>query len=141
MWNCFEIMKTNLKLKEPAEGEGAAVPLVSAISEEMYLLANHIVALGEALSQACEPHMSPSLSEHLQLFDTLCQRALTQARLLRGVEALLTGHIPDIAVYLHALIEEVPFEQDRQRLRRAIGGLVNTTAGKEAGRSGDLDWF
>ena len=134
-------MKTNLKLEEPAEGEGAAIPIVSAISEEVYLLANQITALGEALSEACEPHMSPALSEHLQLFDSLCQRALTQARLLRGVGALLTGRISDVAVYLHALIEEVPFEQDRERLRRAIGGLVNTPAGKEAGRSGELDWF
>jgi hypothetical protein len=66
---------------------------------------------------------------------------LTQARLLRGVGALLAGRISDVAVHLHALIEEVPFEQDRQRLRRAIGGLVNAPAGKEAGRSGDLDWF
>lgn len=118
-----------------------APPMLSAIGEEVYLLASEIAALGEDLSNLCEAHMTPALSQRLQLFDPLCQRALAQARLLRGMSFLLASGISDSSGYLNALIEEIPFEQDRQRLANAIGGLVKKSAGNDARSSGELDWF
>lgn len=127
--------------RRPRQEQDAALHIVGALSEEIYLMSNQIAALGEALSTGCEPQISPSMTQQMQLFDTLCQRALTFARLLKGVRDVMSGQMADGHGHLRALIEEVPFEEERERLTRAIGGRAHASIKGSGVPGGELDLF
>lgn len=118
----------------------AVVPVMIAASEEVHLLAIQITELGETLSQNCGTSMSPSLCQQLQSFDTLSQRAIAYARLLRGVAQLLAGEVEDEQDYIRSLVEAIPFERDRQRLAYAAG-LTTDMPEPHAYCSGDPEWL
>ncbi len=124
---------------EQPDRVNALLAVLRSVCTEAHSLAIDIAALGEALSGVREPQ-SGSLRD-LQSFDPLSQRALAMARLLHGIECLLSSQPADWRTRAEALIQAVPFYAERERLAAALNGRETVGVDSNVGNGDDLDWF
>lgn len=119
----------------------ALLAVLRSVCSEAHSLAFDITALGETLSSDRQPKAGSELFQDLQSFDPLSQRALAMARLLHGIERLLSSQEADWRTRAEALIQAVPFHAERERLAAALQGreaaVLNTGTNNDEG----LDWF
>ena len=115
-WNCSEAMKTNLELEEPAEGGGRGDPHGRAPSARKCIFLRkpdhrpRRGPVGGVWTRTCRRPCRASAT-----FRSLLPARVTRPAVAH-MGALLMGHISDVAVHLHALVEEVPIRTGRPRL-------------------------
>lgn len=117
----------------------ALLAVLRSVCTDAHSLAIDIAALGEALSGRREAQ-SESLRD-LQYFDPLSQRALAMARLLHGIERLLSSQSADWQARAEALIQAVPFHAERERLAAALHGREVIRVESRVSNVEELDWF
>lgn len=99
---------------------GTLLALLRLLSDEVQSMARDIARLGEALS--CENASPSHKMQNLQAFDPISQRALSHARILNGIEHMLSGNSADWRAHIEELIQSVPFHADRKRLQAVLRG-------------------
>lgn len=118
---------------------GTLLALLRLLRDEVNSMARDITRLGEALS--CE-NVSPSgKMQNLQAFDPISQRALAHARILSGIEHMLSGQSSDWRGHIEELIQSVPFHADRKRLQAVLRGQDTTAFDESDGHDEDMDLF
>ena len=90
--------------------------LLRAVCDEVYSLGCDVISLGDTVTNGLSAEPGAKQICDLQSFDLIGQRAIAQARLLQGIEQLLSSDEHDHFGRVDALIEAVPFHAERQRL-------------------------
>lgn len=129
------------KSNERCDRFDAALALLRTVCDELHCLAYDIAHLGESLTSKDATGSPLGMTPELQFFDPFSQRALAQARLLRGIECLLAGKQKDWMADVDALIQAVPFHENRQRLFAAIQGQTFNASNSDLGYGEDLELF
>lgn len=124
---------------DQADRVEALLAVLRSVCADAHSLAIDIAALGEALSGRRAPQSE--LLQDLQYFDPLTQRALAMARLLHGIERLLSSQPPDWRARAEALIQAVPFHAERERLAAALHGREVICVESCVSNVEELDWF
>ena len=119
----------------------ALLAVLRSVCTEAHSLAFDIAGLGESLSSGRVAETASEQMQDLQSFDPLSQRALSMARLLHGIERLLSSHTADWKMRAEALIEAVPFHAERERFAAALQGHEIVVLDADASNSEGLDWF
>ena len=118
---------------------GTLLALLRLLCDEVHSMARDITRLGEALS--CENESPSRKMQNLQSFDPISQRALAHARILNGIERMLSGQSADWRGHIEELIQAVPFHADRKRMQAVLRG-EDVSAPNESGADDDsLDLF
>jgi hypothetical protein len=123
------------------DDRAALFALLRAVCDEIHSLGCDIVSLGDVLSGPTSDAHSTKRTRDLQAFDAIGQRAIAQARLLQGLERMLSGAEIQTGDGIDRLIECVPFHAERCRLFAAFRGQHAGEGGFEDSRSEDLDLF
>jgi len=133
-------MQSAVSQKNPEEFD-AVLALLRTMYDEAFAIGWDIINLGDELSSELDSIRDARHVRDLQSFDLIGQRAIAQARLLQGLERLLSAHTVDYKTCIDALIRDVPFEAERRRLFAALRGQEYTDAGPDPVGGDDLDLF